>query len=147
MRAGRLVCSSPLVKLLAIEIPAARVAPSETREFFELSSVLIGIGLPSQLLQIFPDELIDAGSQNLGSTADSADYLVIDSERDIHSTYHTCADRLLSIDLETCHIWGELTAAAARKAGRTISASDGLIAATARRHGLHVMTRNTADFE
>src|SRR5712691_400506 len=56
------------------------------------------------------------------------------------------ADRLLSIDLETSHIWGELTAAA-RKAGRTIPASDGLIAATARRHGLHVMTRNTADFE
>jgi hypothetical protein len=28
-----------------------------------------------------------------------------------------------------------------------VPASDGLIAATARRHGLHVMTRNTAAFE
>ena len=56
------------------------------------------------------------------------------------------ADRLLPVDLETGRIWGELTAAA-RKAGRTVPASDGLIAATARRHGLHVMTRNTADFE
>jgi len=55
-------------------------------------------------------------------------------------------DRLLPIDLETSRIWGELTAAA-QKAGRTVPASDGLIAATARRHGLHVMTRNTADFE
>lgn len=55
-------------------------------------------------------------------------------------------DRLLPIDLETGRIWGELTAAA-QKAGRTVPASDGLIAATARRHGLHVMTRNTADFE
>jgi predicted nucleic acid-binding protein len=45
------------------------------------------------------------------------------------------ADRLLPIDLETSRLWGELTAAA------------GLIAATARRHGLHVMTRNTGDFE
>ena len=56
------------------------------------------------------------------------------------------ADRLLPIDLETSRIWGELTAAA-QKAGRTIPATDGLIAATARRHGLHVMTRNTGDFE
>jgi len=55
-------------------------------------------------------------------------------------------DRLLPVDLETSRIWGELTAAA-RKGGKTVPAGDGLIAATARRHGLHVMTRNTADFE
>jgi len=55
-------------------------------------------------------------------------------------------DRLLPIDLETSRIWGELTADA-RKRGKTVPASDGLIAATARRHGLHIMTRNTADFE
>jgi predicted nucleic acid-binding protein len=56
------------------------------------------------------------------------------------------ADRILPIDLEICRMWGELTAAA-QKTGRTIPASDGLIAATARRHGLYIMTRNTADFE
>jgi predicted nucleic acid-binding protein len=50
------------------------------------------------------------------------------------------------VDLETSRIWGELTADA-RKRGKTVPASDGLIAATARRHGLHIMTRNTADFE
>jgi toxin FitB len=55
-------------------------------------------------------------------------------------------DRLLSIDLETSRLWGELTAAA-QKAGWVVLATDGLIAATALRHGLHVMTRNTADFE
>jgi toxin FitB len=55
------------------------------------------------------------------------------------------ADRLLAIDPETSRIWGELTAA--QRAGRSVHASDGLIAATARRHGLHVMTRNTDDFE
>jgi predicted nucleic acid-binding protein len=55
-------------------------------------------------------------------------------------------DRLLPVDLETCRMWGELTAAA-QKAGRTIPASDGLIAATARRHGLYIMTRSTTDFE
>ena len=55
------------------------------------------------------------------------------------------ADRVLPVDLETSHTWGELTAAAQR-AVKTVFASDGLIAATARRHGLHVMTRNTEDF-
>ena len=56
------------------------------------------------------------------------------------------ADRILTINLETSRIWGELTAAA-QKAGRTVPANDGLIAATARRHGLYVMTNNTAHFE
>ena len=55
-------------------------------------------------------------------------------------------DRFLSIDLETSRLWGELTASA-QKAGRVVHATDGLIAATALRHGLRVMTRNTADFE
>jgi len=59
---------------------------------------------------------------------------------------HNFADRILSIDLETCRIWGELTAAA-QKAGRAVHAVDGLIAATALRHSLRVMTRNTTDFE
>ncbi len=56
------------------------------------------------------------------------------------------ASRVLAIDLETSHIWGELTAEAQR-AGKIIPASDGLIAATAHRHGLHVMTRNTEHFK
>lgn len=54
--------------------------------------------------------------------------------------------RILPIDHETALIWGEVTAAAERK-GRTIPAVDGLLAATALRHGLHLMTRNVADFE
>ena len=57
--------------------------------------------------------------------------------------YH---DRLLTIDLETTHIWGEITAAAQRS-GKIIPASDGLIASTAHRHGLYVATRNVSDFE
>lgn len=56
------------------------------------------------------------------------------------------ADRVLVVDLETSHIWGELTAEAQR-AGNIVPTSDGLIAATARRHGLHVMTRNTEHFK
>ncbi len=53
--------------------------------------------------------------------------------------------RILPIDLETSRIWGEITARE-RKNGITIPVVDGLLAATALRHGLHLMTRNTKDF-
>jgi hypothetical protein len=59
---------------------------------------------------------------------------------------HFHAERLLPLDPETARIWGDFTALA-QKAGRPLAAVDGLIAATAQRHGLHVMTRNVADFE
>jgi predicted nucleic acid-binding protein len=55
-------------------------------------------------------------------------------------------NRVLTIDTETARLWGEL-AARAQKAGEIIPAIDGLLAATALRHGLHVMTRNTRHFE
>jgi len=55
------------------------------------------------------------------------------------------AERILPVDAETARVWGELTAAA-QSGGKTVSVSDGLIAATAIRHGLHVMTRNVSDF-
>lgn len=58
----------------------------------------------------------------------------------------TAQDRILPIDQETSVIWGEVTAKL-EKQGRTIPAIDGLIAATALRHGLHLMTRNVGHFE
>jgi predicted nucleic acid-binding protein len=54
-------------------------------------------------------------------------------------------DRILGIDQETAEIWGELSAAAQRQ-GHSLPAADGLIAATAQRHGLHGATRDTRDF-
>ena len=54
-------------------------------------------------------------------------------------------DRTLAVDQETARIWGEITARA-RKTGKTVPASDGLIAATALKHGLHLLTRNSTDF-
>lgn len=56
------------------------------------------------------------------------------------------ADRILPIDPRTARLWGELDALA-RSVGRPAGVPDGLIAATARAHGLHVMTRNVQDFE
>ena len=55
-------------------------------------------------------------------------------------------ERVLPIGVETARIWGELTARAQKK-GIVIPPTDGLLAATALRHGLHVMTRNTKHFE
>jgi predicted nucleic acid-binding protein len=52
---------------------------------------------------------------------------------------------ILPVDVEAARVWGELTAHAQAQ-GIQIPASDGLIAATALRHGLHVMTRNTKHF-
>jgi len=55
------------------------------------------------------------------------------------------AARVLPVDTETARIWGELTAAAQQR-GKTVSVSAGLIAASAIRHGLHIITRNVSDF-
>jgi toxin FitB len=59
---------------------------------------------------------------------------------------HAYSERLLPINTETATIWGEITAKA-QQDGFVIPASDGLIAATALQHGLHLMTRNVKDFE
>jgi toxin FitB len=53
------------------------------------------------------------------------------------------ADRILPVDPETAHLWGDISARAER-AGLTLPAVDGLLAATALRHGLYVMTHNTS---
>ncbi len=55
-------------------------------------------------------------------------------------------ERILAVEIETARLWGELTARA-QKAGIIIPGVDGLMAATALRHGLRVMTRNTRQFE
>lgn len=58
----------------------------------------------------------------------------------------SAGDHILPLDQETAVIWGEVAARAERK-GQTVPAIDGLIAATALRHGLRLMTRNIAHFE
>ena len=64
----------------------------------------------------------------------------------LHTLEQASTDRILPVDTETAHLWGELSASAQDR-GRTIGAADGLDAATAIRYGLSVMTRNVRDFE
>jgi len=59
---------------------------------------------------------------------------------------HQFDSQILPIDVETVYLWGELTARSQLR-GIHIPATDGLIAATARHHGLQVMTRNTEHFQ
>jgi predicted nucleic acid-binding protein len=59
---------------------------------------------------------------------------------------HRFGPRLLAVDGETALVWGRLMGEARQK-GRTVGAMDGWIAATALRHELVLVTRNTKDFE
>ncbi|HAC91924.1 MAG TPA: VapC toxin family PIN domain ribonuclease [Planctomycetaceae bacterium] len=63
-----------------------------------------------------------------------------------HQLILAAHDRILPVDQETALIWGEVAAQAERQ-GRSIPAIDGLLAATALRFGLRLMTRNEDDFE
>lgn len=54
-------------------------------------------------------------------------------------------NRLLPVDRETALTWGKLMAEA-KRAGRGLPVMDGWIAATAARHGVTLVTRNTGDF-
>lgn len=53
--------------------------------------------------------------------------------------------RMLTVDIETAQIWGELIVRS-QKSGIIIPAFDGMLAASALRHGMHIMTRNTKHF-
>jgi predicted nucleic acid-binding protein len=54
--------------------------------------------------------------------------------------------RIIDIDLETVLIWGRLQGEFERK-GESLPVMDSLIAATAKAHGLVVVTRNVKDIE
>lgn len=59
---------------------------------------------------------------------------------------HGYATNILKVDSAVSRVWGEITANAQRR-GKQVAMGDGLIAATAIQHGLHVITRNIKDFE
>jgi len=55
------------------------------------------------------------------------------------------SDRILPVTVDIARDWGELTAQV-RRSGGMLFPADGLIAASALRHGMRVLTRNTRDF-
>jgi toxin FitB len=55
-------------------------------------------------------------------------------------------DRLLPVDAETAELWGAF-AGEARLKGFSLPIIDGLLAATAKRHELTMVTRNAKDYE
>lgn len=55
------------------------------------------------------------------------------------------AGRILPLDAATLHAWARL-AASAELAGQRLPVMDSLLMATAQRHGLTVVTRNSEDF-
>ena len=55
------------------------------------------------------------------------------------------ANRILPVDFETADLWGRL-AGAMRRHGTPLPVLDALLAATAQRYGLTVVSRNTRDF-
>src|SRR3954452_11828269 len=98
-----------------------------------------------------PDEDLYLSVLTLGEIAKGIGLLAAGRKKKALASWLTAletkfADRILSVDAETARLWGELTARA-QKSGIIIPGVDGLLAATALRNGLHVMTRNTKHFE
>jgi toxin FitB len=54
------------------------------------------------------------------------------------------SDRILNIDEDVAHRWGQISGLASAK-GINVPVIDGLLVATALRHGLTLVTRNTRD--
>lgn len=59
---------------------------------------------------------------------------------------HSFESRILDVDLQAAELWGQRTSIAATR-GETVPPIDGLNAATAIRHNLVIMTRNSRHFE
>lgn len=64
----------------------------------------------------------------------------------LHGLENQFKDHILPINRNISFMWGELTARA-KTDGITVPTCDGLIAATALYHGLHIMTRNVRHFK
>jgi predicted nucleic acid-binding protein len=102
-------------------------------------------------VRAIPDAQLFVSVLSVGEIAKGVGLLAAGKKRDALAAWlaaleNQFSDRILGIDLETARLWGELTARA-RKKGAVIPSTDGLLAATALRHGLHVMTRNESDFK
>jgi predicted nucleic acid-binding protein len=53
--------------------------------------------------------------------------------------------RILAFDQSVAQVWAQMTVEAQTR-GKSMAAFDSIIAATARKHGCHLVTRNIRDF-
>jgi predicted nucleic acid-binding protein len=102
------------------------------------------------VVEEIPDEDLYLSALSVGEIAKGIALLAVGKKKKSLASWLVALEsqfeeRILGLDVETARIWGELTARAQKK-GVAIPAVDGLLAATALRHGLHVMTRNTKHF-
>lgn len=103
-----------------------------------------------QLLEAVPDvdlfvSVISLGELIKGITLLSGGKRRHQLERWVQGLEAQFSERILPVDLETARYWAGLTANA-KLSGTTLPIADGLIAATALRHGMHLLTRNEKDF-
>ncbi|MCP5022576.1 MAG: type II toxin-antitoxin system VapC family toxin [bacterium] len=97
------------------------------------------------------DEDLFLSVLTVGELAKGVEALESGRRKNIYGSYllhleQAFGDRILDLDIDMARLWGEMAAKAFSR-GKTIPPVDGLIAATAARHGLAVMTRNVNDFE
>lgn len=102
-------------------------------------------------LRSIPDEKLFLSVLSVGEIAKGTALLPAGKKRSelaawLATLEREFGDRILAVDVEIARTWGEMTARAQKK-GLVIASTDGLIAATALRHNLRVMTRNEKDFQ
>lgn len=103
-----------------------------------------------ELINRSADEDLYLSVLTIGEIAKGIELLPHGRKKSDLSRWHTelrsqFADRILPVDEQTAELWGQITAQGQRS-GRTLPAADGLIAASALRWGLTVVTRNASHF-
>lgn len=102
------------------------------------------------LIQSLPDDVLYVSVLTVGEIAKGVALLPHGRKKAALGLWVTqlqadFADRILLIDAQTTEIWGRMTATAVKN-GFALPPIDGLIAASASRHGMTVLTRNKTDF-
>jgi toxin FitB len=101
-------------------------------------------------VSLIPDDQLYLSTLIVGEIARVIDLLPGGRKKRALSSWLTAlqsqfASQILPVDHETAYLWGKISAAL-QQAGLILPVVDGLQAATALRHGLHVMTHNTIPF-
>jgi len=122
----------------------------DTNALSEASKAQPNIGFMRWLDEVDPQELYTSYIA-IGEIYKGIQLLAVSDrqrllEKNASEILETFNGRVLTVDLKTTTIWGNLLAGAA-KAGRSAPVIDTLIAAQCLQHGLVLITRNVKDFE